>query len=91
MPRRYRPPVKRRKTKKQTILDITAEPQEPAGVIAPPAAAPRTAVSNVPTASRGEGRHVARDYSYVGMEIRRIALVGGFIVLSLILTAIFLR
>jgi len=33
-------------------------------------------------------RHIARDYSYVRAEVRRIVLVGGFLIVSLIITAL---
>lgn len=90
MPRRYRPPVKRRKPKKRTTADILAEPLAPEE-IATPRVVSRTAVSTAAPASRSETRHIARDYSYVRTEILRIALVAGFIVTSLVLTAVFLR
>ena len=54
-------------------------------------AVPRTAVSAAAPVPHDDGRHVTRDYSYVRAEIWRIAAVGGFITISLILTAIFLR
>lgn len=40
--------------------------------------------------SRAESavRHISRDYSYVRAEVRRIVLVAGFLVVSLIITAI---
>jgi hypothetical protein len=38
--------------------------------------------------SPGQVKHIAKDYSYVRAEVRRIALVGGFLVVSLIITAI---
>jgi hypothetical protein len=91
LPRRYRPPVKRRKTKKQSPSDILAQPLAPEEVVAP-VVAPRAAVSTAaPPASRSETRHVARDYSYVRGEIMRIAIVAGFIMVSLVLTAVLLR
>ncbi|MBI2913245.1 MAG: hypothetical protein HYY03_04940 [Chloroflexi bacterium] len=90
MPRRYRPPVKRRKPKRRTTADILAEPPAPQEIAAPIAVA-RTAVSTAAPASRSETRHITRDYSYVRTEIVRIALVAGFIVTSLVLTAVFLR
>ena len=34
------------------------------------------------------GRHIARDYSYVRAEVKRIVLVAGFLIVSLIITAI---
>jgi len=89
LPRRYQPGVKRRRTKKARSpgpLDIPA-------VGSPPEAARAAAVS-VATAespSRAEERHITRDYSYVIAEVRRVAIVAGFIIVSLILTAVFLR
>ena len=54
-------------------------------------AAARTAVSTAAPVSHSEGRHVTRDYSYVRTEIWRIAMAVGFIIISLVLTAVFLR
>ncbi len=82
--------MKRQKTKKRTIADILAQPLEPQDV-ATHAPEPRTAFSPAESVSAAGGRHVARDYSYVRTEIGRIALVAGFIIISLILTGIFLR
>ena len=90
MPRRYRPPVKRRKPKKRSTADILAEPLAPEEIAAP-VVAPRTAVSTVAPASRSEIKHITRDYGYVRTEIVRIVLVAGFIVISLVLTGVFLR
>ena len=90
MPRRYQPPVRRRKTKKRSFRDILDEPLEPQEIEAPVAAA-RTAVSTAAPVSHSEGRHVTRDYSYVRTEIWRIAMAVGFIIISLVLTAVFLR
>jgi len=33
-------------------------------------------------------RHISRDYSYVRAEVRRIVLVAGFLILSLVITAL---
>lgn len=33
-------------------------------------------------------RHISRDYSYVRAEVKRIVLVGGFLIISLIITAL---
>jgi hypothetical protein len=33
-------------------------------------------------------KHIAKDYSYVRAEVRRIAIVGGFLIISLIITAL---
>lgn len=90
MPRRYRPSGRRRKTKKRSAADGLAEPLEAQDVEAAAVAA-QASVSSAAPVPRGEGRHVTRDYSYVGMEIRRMAIVGGFITVSLILTGVLLR
>ncbi len=82
--------MKRQKTKKRTIADILAQPLEPQDVETR-AAEPRMAPSPAEPVSAGGGRHVARDYSYVSTEVGRIALVAGFIIVSLILTGVFLR
>ena len=34
-------------------------------------------------------RHISRDYSYVRAEVKRIVFVAGFLIVSLIITAIF--
>ena len=87
---RTRSPVRRRKTKKRSGSDVLAQPLQPQEVEAA-VAVPRTAVSAAAPVPHDDGRHVTRDYSYVRAEIWRIAAVGGFITISLILTAIFLR
>jgi len=33
-------------------------------------------------------RHIMRDYSYVRSEVKRIVLVAGFLIISLVITAI---
>ena len=90
MPRRYRPPVRRSKTKKRSAPEMLAQPPEPqevgAAVAAPAVSSP--AAQPVP---RDEGRHITRDFSYVRREIWRVVALSGFLFVSLILTAIFLR
>jgi hypothetical protein len=44
-----------------------------------------------PGASKTASRHVSRDYSYVGGDLRRIAITMGIIVVGLIAAAIALR
>ena len=39
-----------------------------------------------PTATAA--KHIAKDYSYVRAEVRRILLVGGFLIVSLMITAL---
>ena len=83
MPRRYRPPTRRRKSKTQ-YADETAGAATP---VSPPAAPKPT-----PAASERAGapivRHIARDHAYVLGEIRLIALLVAFILGGLIITAI---
>ena len=87
MPRRYRPPTRRRK-KRRGPPNIPLAPLPPpaveetrqarAGELAQtPAAAASTAASST-------ARHVSRDYSYVLVELRRIALVIAIIVVGLL-------
>ena len=90
MPRRYQPPVKRRKTKKARapgLLEIPADDSPPEAA----AHAPGVSVTTAELPHRAEERHITRDYSYVIAEVRRVAFVAGFIIVSLILTAVFLR
>lgn len=88
MPRRYRPPTRRRKSKKHL-------PEEPPAASYEPAAAPAPAPSRVavPVAVAEERsaqlKHIGRDYSYVLAELRLIALIVAFITFGLVLTAIF--
>ncbi len=90
MPKRYQPPVKRRKAKKARppgILEIAGDDHHPEAPVA--AAAVRGAAAE--PAPRSEERHITRDYGYVLAEVRRVAVIAGFIVVSLILTALFLH
>jgi hypothetical protein len=106
LPRKYRPPAKRRKLKTRPLGENLGHPPVAAPVEAPEQEAEgeeefaKEAVQAAPTAaaavritspSRGEGKHIVQDYSYVRAEIVRMALAGGFIMISLILTAVFLR
>jgi len=71
-----------------------AEVGEAVSVAAPvpatPVAPSRPSGSPGKDGSHGESavRHISRDYSYVRAEVKRIVLVGGFLVVSLIITAI---
>jgi hypothetical protein len=47
----------------------------------PPA---RTEKGETPAAAK----HIARDYSYVRAEVRRIVLVAGFLIVALIIVAL---
>jgi hypothetical protein len=62
------------------VDDIEAEVIEEAVAITQPKPAERAAA--------GQVRHIARDYSYVRAEVRRIAVVGGFLIVCLIIAAI---
>lgn len=91
MPKRHRPPTKRRKAKRPPAPNIplsTVSQQE--------APAPSTAFTNVSPAAPArehapEARHLARDYRYVWDEIWRIGLLAAILFGSLVITAVFLR
>lgn len=87
MPRRYRPPTRRRKSKQQRLPAEGAEvlPYEGIETPAPPPTTARLAVEEERAA---EPRHITRDYSYVMGELRRIAIIVAFIVAGLVITAI---
>ncbi|MEE8369167.1 MAG: hypothetical protein V3S00_00195 [Dehalococcoidia bacterium] len=86
MPRRYQPPARRNKAKKRSPARTLAPPEREGEV-----AAPAVVMPAAPPVPHDEGRHITRDFSYVRTEMWRIAAVGGFITVSLFLTAIFLR
>jgi hypothetical protein len=88
LPRRYRPPTRRRKQKKQSPFgEIEAPSYE--GAVAPASPA-RPAAVDVPVRDQREQQptHIARDHSYVLADLRRVALIVGFILAGLIITAI---
>ena len=90
MPRRYRPPTRRRKQKKQSPFGQTEAPSYEGGAVAP-ASPPRPAAAvDVPVRDQREQQptHIARDHSYVLADLRRVALIVGFILAGLIITAI---
>ena len=90
MPRRYRPPTKRRKPKKPRLPGETEDSSygdAEAPAISPPPIAPPVAVAGEPERS-SQTEHIARDYSYVITDLRRIALIVAFIVAGLVITAI---
>jgi hypothetical protein len=65
------------------------EEVEPDAVMA--AAIPKPAPAQPPAADRAPAapaKHIAKDYSYVRAEVRRIAVVAGFLIISLIITAL---
>lgn len=94
MPRRYQPPARRRK-KKRSRPNIPVAASSPPLVVEPPAVdAPQSVLQQAVAAPAREGtasRHVARDYSYVIVELRRIALVMAFIMAGLFVAAATLR
>ena len=92
LPRRYRPPNRRRKIKRQPL---SGEPVAPSseGIVAPiPSPPPPPPPPPAPAAFTGERssepRHISRDYSYVVSDLRRIALIVAFIIAGLVITAI---
>lgn len=50
----------------------------------------RVATATAP-AAKTASRHISRDYSYVGGELRRIAITMGIIVAGLIVATLLLR
>jgi hypothetical protein len=88
LPRRYRPPGRRRKSKKERLQQETAAPRD-AGAAPPllsplPVAAPVAVKQERPDHSR----HIARDHTYVLGDLRRVALMAAFIIGGLVITAI---
>ena len=88
MPRRYRPPTRRRKLKKQSPFGEIEAPSYQGAVA--PASPPRAAAVQIPVRDEREHQptHIARDHSYVLADLRRAALIVGFILAGLIITAI---
>jgi hypothetical protein len=104
LPRKYRPPAaRRRKSKRPGPVFVEPAPEDGdvpvssldeattiARPVEAPAAAPlreapvETGSREVPTATK----HIARDYSYVRAEVKRILVVAGFLIVSLIVTAL---
>ncbi len=90
MPRRYRPPDRRRKQKKQRLpgeMEAPSYGEAEAPATSPPPVAPPIAVARDPERP-SQTQHLARDYSYVVTDLRRIALIVAFIVVGLVITAI---
>ena len=87
MPRRYRPPT-RRKLKKQPPFGEVGVPSYEGAVA--PASRPPAAAVDVPIRDAREHQptHITRDHSYVLADLRRVALIVGFILAGLIITAI---
>lgn len=89
MPRKYRPPAKRRSARRTAVPYAFEPPPEDGDVIAP---AETDFIVERPAADKSlrssTVKHVARDYSYVRGEVVRIVLVAGFLIVSLIITAL---
>ena len=66
-------------------LDV-AEAEVAVAVAAPKPTPVQTHAADQPTATAI--KHIAKDYSYVRAEVRRILLVAGFLIVSLIITAL---
>lgn len=88
MPRRYRPPTRRRKSKKQ---GLSQDPPPPSyqGAVTPIPSADRPPAAQSPSRQAvGGARHISRDHGYVVDEVRRIAIIVAFIMAGLVITAI---
>jgi hypothetical protein len=103
LPRKYRPPAaRRRKSKRPAPYFVEPTPEDGDGAVTPadetvstigrveaPVAPARETPSE--TGTRGTPsttRHISRDYSYVRAEVKRIVVVAGFLIVSLIITAL---
>jgi hypothetical protein len=62
------------------------EPEAAVAIAAPKPAPVQARAADRPTATAA--KHIAKDYGYVRAEVRRILLVAGFLIVSLIITAI---
>jgi len=89
LPRRYRPPTRRRKLKKQSPFGEIEAPSYQ-GAVAPVSPRRPAAAIDVPVRDEREHQpsHIARDHTYVLADLRRVALIVGFILAGLIITAI---
>ncbi len=102
MPRKYRPPdARRRKGRRAASPHIFEQPaadgDAPSEATSEAGLTVRTPVSGPPIAERPSAvqsartaatKHISRDYSYVRREIGQIILVAGFLIISLIITAL---
>ncbi len=88
LPRRYRPPTRRRKTKKQRLPEGTEPPSHSDAAASAPPSPPVPPPVAVERERPTEGQHVARDHSYVLGDLRRIGLIVTFITIGLVITAI---
>ena len=88
MPRRYRPPARRRKSNKGDSRQGTTAPTYGDAATPVPTARSGLAPSAAPHERSSRVRHIARDHSYVLGEVRLIALLMAFIIGGLVITAI---
>ena len=88
MPRRYRPPTRRRKSKRDSVRQETAEPAVGGAAFASTVPRPSSPGTEIPHERASQVRHIARDHRYVLGEMRLIALLTAFIVAGLVITAI---
>jgi len=63
-----------------------AEAEAAVAVAAPKSAPVQARAADRPAATAA--KHIAKDYGYVRAEVRRILLVAGFLIVSLIITAL---
>jgi len=100
LPRRKRTRGRRPGVTQQREGEASPSPEArtaPSGGVAPKETAehveraPRRVSAPTAAVSKAAPRHITRDYSYVGGELRRIAITMGFIVVGLIAAAIALR
>jgi hypothetical protein len=105
LPRKYRPPARRRKTQKTIPYDFQQADQSQAADGAEEAAEASSVAVGIaeaepepqideqplpPTDTQARGgRHITRDYSYVRSEIIRIVAIAGFLIVALAITAYF--
>jgi hypothetical protein len=68
----------------KTFEDVESE-RAVSVAIAEPGAAPARVVERSPATAM---KHIAKDYSYVRAEVKRIVLVAGILILCLIVTAL---
>ncbi|MBI1885119.1 MAG: hypothetical protein HYS09_02190 [Chloroflexi bacterium] len=94
MPKRHRPPTKRRKRKiARARPNVALPPPLDETLDTPVAAVPRSpaVAPSLSPASQSHGRHVLRDYTYVLAELRRIVIVLAIVIGGLIAAAAGLR
>jgi len=88
LPRRYRPPARRRKSKKERLHEEAAAPRDAAAAAPVSSPLPVSAPVAVQQDRSAQGRYIARDHSYVLGDLRRIALIVAFIIGGLVIAAI---